>query len=313
MGKHVVVGAGQVGGRLARLLAGQGHEVTVVTRSGSGPVAAGITRTPADISDGEALTGIAKGADVLYNCVNPRYHRWQQDWPPMASALLGAAEASGAVLVTLGNLYVYGEVNRPMTEDLPLAATGTKGRVRATMWHDMLAAHREGRVRATELRGSDFYGPGMSDQTFFADRFIAPILAGKPVRHIGAVDAPHSVTYLPDVARALAVAGSDPRAWGRPWHIPTATPALTMEQMAVRFAQIAGAPTPKVTRVPDIALRAIGLFTPMIRELMETQHQRTRPFILDSTAFETTFGVAPTSTDTALRETLAWWHAGRPA
>lgn len=313
MGKHVVVGAGQVGGQLATLLAGQGHEVTVVTRSGSGPVAAGVNRTPADIKDAEALTGITKGADVIYNCVNPQYHRWQEDWPPMAASLLTAAEASGAGLVTLGNLYVYGEVHAPMTEDLPLAATGTKGRVRATMWHDMLAAHREGRVRVTELRGSDYYGPGMTDQSFFGDRFITPILAGKPVRAIGDPSQPHSLTYLPDVARALAVAGSDDRVWGRPWHIPTATPAPTFKQMAERLAAIAGAPDPKVTRVPDVALRATGLFVPMMRELMETQHQRTRPFILDSTAFETTFGVAPTPTDVALRETLDWWRAGRPA
>ncbi|MFC6083189.1 NAD-dependent epimerase/dehydratase family protein [Sphaerisporangium aureirubrum] len=313
MGKHIVIGAGQVGGQLARLLAGQGHEVTVVTRSGSGPVAAGITRVSADVSDREGLTGVAKGADVIYNCVNPQYHRWAEDWPPMAAAILGTAETTGAGLVTLGNLYIYGEVDRPMTEDTPLAAAGTKGRVRAKMWLDMEAAHREGRVRVTELRGSDFYGPGMSDQSFFGDRFIAPILAGKTVRHIGAVDQPHSVTYLPDVARALAVAGSGERAWGRPWHIPTASPAPSVRQMAVRFAEIAGAPAPKVTSIPAVMLRAAGLFSPMIRELRETQHQRDKPFILDSTPFETTFGVAPTSVDTALRESLDWWRAGRPS
>jgi nucleoside-diphosphate-sugar epimerase len=276
-------------------------------------VAAGITRVAADVSHQEGLMGAAKGADVIYNCVNPQYHRWAQDWPPMAAAILGTAEATGAVLVTLGNLYVYGPVDRPMTEDHPLAATGTKGRIRARMWLDMEAAHREGRVRATELRGSDFYGPGMSDQSFFGERFIVPILAGKTVRHIGDPDQPHSVTYLPDVARALATAGSDERAWGRPWHIPTAVPAPTVRQMAVRLAEIAAAPKPKVTRLPDWLLHATGLFTPMIRELMETQHQRTRPFVLDSTAFETTFGVPPTPLDTALRETLDWWRAGRPS
>lgn len=308
MGKHVVVGAGQVGAQLAESLAARGHEVVVVTRSGSGPSAPGVTRTAADAGDGERLAELAKGADALYNCVNPRYHRWAQDWPPIASAMLAAAERSGAVLVILGNLYGYGPVDRPMTEDLPLAASGTKGKVRARMWNDALAAHRAGRVRATEVRGSDFFGPGMGEQSMFADRFIAPILAGKTVRVPADPDQPHSVTYLPDVARALAVAATDERAWGRPWHVPTG-PALSIRRFAERVAALAGAPAARVTAIPHVVIRAAGLFSPLLRELEETRHQFVRPFVVDSSAFETTFGVAPTPTDDALRETIAWWRA----
>ena len=41
------------------------------------------------------------GPRALYNAVNPAYHRWATDWPPVAAALLTAAERSGAVLVTM--------------------------------------------------------------------------------------------------------------------------------------------------------------------------------------------------------------------
>ncbi|GGL10875.1 NAD-dependent epimerase [Sphaerisporangium melleum] len=306
MGKHVVVGAGQVGAHLAEELAGAGHEVVVVTRSGSGPAGERIERVAADAGDGPRLARITEGADALYNCVNMAYHRWPQDWPPVADALLAAAEHNGAGLVILGNLYGYGPVDGPITEDLPLASAGSKGRVRAKMWADALAAHEAGRLRATEVRASDFFGPGMSKDSVFG--YIAPILDGKPVRVPAPVDHPHSFTYIPDVARALAAAGTGERAWGRAWHVPT-LPAVTIRELVERLAAAAGAPAPRVSAIPHIAMRAAGLFVPMVRELEETRYQFDRPFILDSSAFESVFGLTPTPLEAQLKETVAWLRA----
>jgi nucleoside-diphosphate-sugar epimerase len=168
-GSDLVIGAGVIGSRVARMLAEGGHRVCVVSRHGSGP--AGVTHLAADAADAAAMARLAEGAAVIYNCVNPAYHRWPADWPPIAASLLGAAERSGAVLVTLSNLYGYGPAARslggsaydqahPMTEATPLAATGRKGQVRARVWQDALAAHQAGRVRVAEVRASDFVGPG---------------------------------------------------------------------------------------------------------------------------------------------------------
>ena len=155
---HVIFGAGPVGSGTARRLAAAGRQVRVVTRSGSGPE--GVERVAADAADPDAVAKVTAGADVVYNCVNPpSYDTWVKDWPPVAANLLAAAEDTGAVLVTMSNLYGYGPVDHPMREDDPLASTETKGRIRATMWADALAAHRAGRVRATEVRASDFFGP----------------------------------------------------------------------------------------------------------------------------------------------------------
>ena len=76
------------------------------------------------------VAAAARGAAALYNAVNPAYHRWATDWPPVAAALLTAAERTGAVLVTMSNLYGYGRPSGPMTPESPLAATDVKGRVR---------------------------------------------------------------------------------------------------------------------------------------------------------------------------------------
>lgn len=300
MGRHVIVGAGQVGGRLAGTLAERGHEVTLVTRSGSGPEGERILRVAADASDAEVMRRLAEGADALYNCANPPYHRWPRDWPPMAAALLAAAESSGAVLVTTGNLYGYGPVDGPMTEDLPLASTGTKGRVRARMWEQMRAAHEAGRARVTEVRGSDYYGPGASDQSFIGSRFLPPLLAGKPALVLSDPDVPHSWTYLPDVVRALVAAAEEERAWGRAWHVPTAPPA-TIREIAERVCAIAGAPAPRLRLMPRWALMAAGVFVPLLKEMRETRYQFDRPFVVDSSASQEVLGFAPTPLEDGLK------------
>jgi nucleoside-diphosphate-sugar epimerase len=298
MGKHVIVGSGAVGTAAALALVEAGHEVTVVTRSGSGPDHPGITRVATDASDPFALVAAVGDADALYNCANPPYHRWPELWPPMAASMLEVASRSDAVLVIMGNLYGYGPVDHPMTEDGPLASTGTKGQVRTAMWEDALVAHRSGRVRVTEARASDFFGPGGVDTSFFG-RNVDRLLAGKKVRVLGDPDMPHSATYIPDVGRTLAVLGTDERAWGRAWHVPTG-PALTQRMLATRFCEVAGAPVASVAAFPAGALAMAGVFSPQIRELKETRYQFDRPFVLDSSACTVTFGIEPTPLDEAL-------------
>ncbi|MEO3858553.1 NAD-dependent epimerase/dehydratase family protein [Acrocarpospora sp. B8E8] len=300
MGKHVIVGAGQVGRQVAEILDAQGHEVVLVSRSGSGSER--ITKVAADAADADALGRAARGADVLYNCVNPKYHRWPTDWPPIANALLRTAEANSAVLAMVGNLYMYGPVD-VMTEDLPPAATGHKARVRAEMWRQVLASHEAGRIRATEVRGSDYFGPGSTDQAYLSMQVIGPVAAGKRAVVLSDPDIPHSWTYLPDVARALVIAGTDERAWGRPWHVPT-VPPLTIRQVAERVAILAGTRSPRITEIPVWGVAALGLFMPFMRELRETRYQFDRPFVLDSSAFQKTFGVAPTPIDEALKASM---------
>lgn len=301
MAQHVIVGAGPVGTATARLLAERGERVRVVTRRGTGPAHPAIERIAADAADAERLTALTEGAAALYNCANPAYHRWPLDWPPLAAALLTAAERTGAVLATVGNLYGYGPVDAPMTEATPLAATGTKGRVRNRMWADALAAHQAGRARITEVRGSDYVGP---EGTSLAMMVLPRVLAGQRVFLPVDWDAPHTWTYIPDVARTLVAAATDERAWGRAWHVPSA-PAVSMRDLAGRAAALVGAPAPRLTRMPYPMLWVAGLANPFARELRETAYQFDRPYVLDSTAAIATLGVEATPLDRVVKETVA--------
>jgi nucleoside-diphosphate-sugar epimerase len=307
MSMHVITGSGPVGSAVAVRLARQGERVRVITRSGTGPAADGIETIAADATDTERLAGLAKGAAVLYNCASPPYHRWPQDWPPLAASLLSTAERTGAVLVTMSNLYGYGPVSHPMTEHDPQAATGLKGRTRAEVWAHALAAHLAGRVRVTEARASDFFGPGVGGQSPIGQRSIPRLLDGRAISVLGDPDVPHSWTYLPDIAAALVTLGADERAWGHPWHVPTGPP-MTQREIYAALARIAAAPAPRLRPVPSWQVRALGLVVPNLRELGEVGYQFTQPFIVDSAAYQDTFGTTPTPTDQALSATLTWWH-----
>ncbi|MCK9926637.1 hypothetical protein MXD62_05545 [Frankia sp. Mgl5] len=136
--------------------------------------------------------------------------------PAAAAAVLAAAERVGADYVLLGNMYGYGLVGGPVTEDRPMAPSSVKGRVRVRMWEDARAAYEAGRVRVTEVRASDFLG-------FDAvSLFVAPeVLAGTPVAYPVDLDVPHSWSYVGDVARVLVAAALHEWSWRRAWHVPS--------------------------------------------------------------------------------------------
>jgi nucleoside-diphosphate-sugar epimerase len=279
-----------------------------VSRSGTGPERPGIARIRTDAADPAALRRVAQGASAIHNCAKPPYQRWAVDWPPRAASLLQTAADVGAVLVTVNNLYGYGPVDPPMTERDPFAPIGIKGQVRARVWADALTAHQSGRVRVTEARASDYFGPGLTTTSHMGSRVVRRLLAGRPIRVLGNPDAPHSWTYVPDVARTLVVLATDARAWGRAWHVPT-SPPRSQRQLITSMAEIAGLPTPSIGPVPNWVLRFGGLFSPTIREIREVLYQFDRPFILDSTLFSSTFGLDPTPLPEALTATLRWWRS----
>ena len=303
MALHVIVGRGAVGTTTAELLAARGHRVRVLSRSG-GTSTDAVEHRRVDAGDARALTGATAGAAALYNAVNPEYHRWTTDWPPVAAALLTAAERTGAVLVTMSNLYVYGRPAGPMTPESPLAATDTKGRIRVGMWRDALAAHEAGRIRMTEARAGDFVGPQVPPAHSHLMRQLPALRRGRRAWVVGDPDVPRSWTYLPDVAATLAVLGTDERALGRAWHVPS-NPPRSQRQALADLARAMGRPPVPVSGMPWAALSAIGLVVPTMREIVDVRHQFDQEYVLDATATTDTFGLTATPWDEVVAASVA--------
>jgi nucleoside-diphosphate-sugar epimerase len=202
-------------------------------------------------------------------------------------------------------------VDGPITEDLPARATTRKGRVRALMAERLLAAHRSGTLQVAIGRSSDYYGPGGANSAV-GDILFGAAVAGRRGRWLGRLDVPHSLNYLPDVARALATLGGRPEASGEVWHLPAAQP-LDGRQVVGLIAAALGRPV-KVTATSNLALRLAGLFDPRARESAEILYQWERPFVLDASKFQHAFGpFEPTPHRQAVAATVAWFQgrAGR--
>jgi nucleoside-diphosphate-sugar epimerase len=311
--QHVVFGTGQVGSALAAHLASTGVAVRAVSRNRPAALADGVDWRAADVSDPEAATDAAKGASVVYQCVNAPYTQWPERFPPLQRGVLAAAEHTGALLVVLENLYGYGPTGgKPMTEDLPLAATGAKGATRAAMTAELLAAAGAGRVRVAIGRASDFFGPGVTGGSVLGERVFGNALAGRRADFIGDPGLPHTYSYVPDIAAGLATLGTDARAEGEVWHLP-GPPTVTTRAFLDLVAGEVGHPV-GIRPLPKLALRALGLFNPMLRELAETSYQFDQPFILDTSKYQTTFGTVGTPLADAAAATVAWYRTrpGKP-
>ncbi|TXR99782.1 NAD-dependent epimerase/dehydratase family protein [Streptomyces sp. col6] len=301
---HVVLGSGPAGTALATELAGRGHRVRLVDRSGDGDAPDGVQRFAADVSTAEGAQAALDGAAVSYHCLNVGYHLQVEVMPRIQRSILSAAEAAGARLVVLDTLYPYGETHGAvMTEDTPWNATSRKGRMRAELDARYLAAHDEGRLRVVLGRSADFVGPGVLNSTLGGAVF-PNALTGEEVPVLGDIDLPHSYTYIGDVAAGLATLGENPDGDGRVWHLPTA-PALTTRQIMDLVAQRIGRPL-NLTVIAEP--RPYGPFDEVfMAEYAEMFYQHTEAQIVDSTAIEKAYGLAPNPMPTTVDATLTWY------
>ena len=305
---HVVFGAGQVGSALSARLAALDLPVRMLSRHRPPAPLDAIDWRETDATDPESATEAAQGASVIYQCLNAPYTDWPERFPPLQHGVLAAAERTGALLVSLENLYGYGPTpGAPMTEDLPLTATTVKGRTRAAMTRELLAAADAGRIRIAIGRASDFFGAGITTGTTLGERVFANAIAGKRADFIGNPDLPHTYSYVPDIAVGLATLGTDSRAVGGVWHLPgpeTVTTRALLELVAGEVGHPVG-----VRSVPKLAMRVLGLVNPMVRELAEMSYEFERPFVLDTNKYQSTFGTAGTPLADAIGATVAWYQS----
>jgi len=306
---HVVLGTGAIGRAIAEELVSRGETVRMVNRSGKmdeKPV--GVEVVASDLYDQAKVKEVTRGAKVVYQSAQPNYNEWQEKFPPLQKSIIDGLSGSGAKLVIVENLYMYGAANgTPMTEDMPHNAHTRKGRTRSEMSKAALAAHQDGRLKVTTARGSDFFGPWGLPSTM-GERAFYPLLDGKPAQMVGRLDISHTHTYVKDFGKALVVLGERSEADGQAWHVPNDMPRITQGEMVKIFAEIAGV-EPKMSSMGKLMMWMGGFFIPEAKESVEMMYEFEQPFIVDSSKFEKIFGAKATPRRQALKETVAWYKS----
>jgi nucleoside-diphosphate-sugar epimerase len=306
---HVVMGTGPLGLAVARHLAARGDRVRAAVRGGRADLPEGVDVVRADLAVAADARRACEGAAVVYHCANPPYAKWPELYPPLMDAVIEGAAGAGAKLVFGDNLYAYGPVDGPLTEDLPSLAKGPNGRTRARIAETLMEAHGSGRIRATIGRASDFFGP-YARQSTVGDRVFARAVEGKPAQVLGNPDLPHTVTFLEDFARALVMLGERDEALGEAWHVPNAE-TVTMRRFVEMVFESAGHPA-RLRAAPSWGIAIAAPFDPTMRAVKEQLYQSERPWVVDSTRFERTFGWGATPLSEAVPPTVAWFRDHAP-
>ena len=307
--QHVVLGTGAIGRAVAEELVGRGAGVRMVNRSGKMEEApAEVEVVASDLYHPENVREVTRGATVVYQASQPHYNEWPEKFPPLQKSILDGLTGSGAKLVLIENIYMYGAMNgRAFSEDRPHRAHTRKGRVRGEISNAAFAAHKERRVRVTAARGGNFFGPWGTDSTM-GGRVFYPLLRGKPAQLIGRMDLPHTHTYVKDFGKALVILGERDEADGHAWHVPNDQPRMTQGELVRLFAEEAGV-EPKMSSMGKLMMSIGGLFIPEAKETVEMMYEFENPFVIDSSKFEQTFGMHATPIREAIRETVAWYRS----
>ena len=305
---NIIFGTGPLAQSIMQALLKRGKSIKMINRSGQRPAD---VPTQVEVIGGDAYNPdftrtVTQGAAVVYQCAQPEYHRWMEEFPALQAAILEGATANRAKLIVGENLYMYGDTDgQPLHEGLPYTAHTRKGKVRGEMSQSLLEAHRAGKVRVAMARGSDFYGPGVLGSTL-GERTIIPILQGKPAEVTGSLDQPHTYTYIRDFGEALAILGEREEALGKAWHVPN-PPTLTQRELLRLFFEEAGF-EPHFRVMGRFMLTLGGLFIPAARETVEMLYEFEKPFTVKADKFISAFGDIATSHYQAIKETIAWYQ-----
>jgi nucleoside-diphosphate-sugar epimerase len=159
----------------------------------------------------------------------------------------------------------------------------------------------------TAARGGNFFGPWGTDSTMGARAFY-PLRSGKPAQLIGRTDIPHTHTYVKDFGAALVMLGERQEADGQAWHVPNDRPGMTQGELVRMFAEEAGV-EPKLSSMGRLMMSIGGLFIPEAKETVEMMYEFEKPFVIDSSKFENTFGMQATPIREAIQETVAWYKS----
>lgn len=278
----------------------------MVNRSGRAAVPNAVEVVAADVADQTSARRACHGASVVYHCANGPYGRWAETLPPLMEGIIAGTAWAGAKLVYGDNLYAYGPVKGPITEDLPYRPVGPNSAVRATLATRLMEAHAGGVVRAAIGRASDFFGPHVRQSTV-GDGVFGRVVAGKAPQALGNPDLPHTYTFIDDFAAGLATLGTRDEALGQVWHVPSAETTTTRRFVEMVFEQ--AGKSPRIQAAPRLLVTVLALFNPAMKGVKEVLYQSEQPWIVDDGKFVRAFGASPTPHADAIARTLAWFSA----
>lgn len=296
---QTILGAGgAIGAALLGALARSTEPVRLVSRHAL-PAEAPVQWVAADLADADQTVAAVAGSRVAYLLVGLKYDTavWHELWPRVMRNTIEACKRAGAKLVFFDNVYAYGRVVGPMTEQTPFNPCSRKGEVRARIATTLLEEVARGNLVGLIARSADFYGPNA--RSSIANLMVIDRLA-KDSKALWLVDdsVPHSWTYAPDAGRSLCALVAGGTAWNQTWHVPTAADPPTGKRFVTMAAAALGV-KPRCQILGRPLLKLAGLINSDVRESYEMLYQYDSPYVFDASKIAR-FGLTPTDYATGI-------------
>jgi nucleoside-diphosphate-sugar epimerase len=286
---HTILGSGGIiANHIAKSLPAYTSNVRLVSRNPK-TVTGKEELISADLTSAEQVMKAVKGSEVVYLTAGLQYNIkvWQEQWPILMQNVINACKENNAKLVFFDNVYMYGKVVGPMTEETPFNPCSRKGEVRAKIATMILDEVKKGELTALIARAADFYGPETYN-SFLNMMVFENLKKGKSAQLMISKNLKHSFTYTPDAGKATAVLGNTLSAYNQTWHLPTDMNVLTSQQI-VEIATKELNAKPKITVLPRLMIQMAGLFNPIIKESIEMLYQYDSDYIFNSDKFDEVF------------------------
>lgn len=299
---HTILGAGgPVANALTRELEKVNQITRLVSRKPIRTTSPNTTWQKADLLNYDELLAASKGSEVIYLTAGLVYDKkvWQQQWPVIMQNYINLGKETGARLIFFDNIYSYGLVNGPMTEETPYKPSSAKGHIRAKIANQLMDEVKAGNIRASIARGADFYGT--DNQNSFLDIMLLDKYAKKQsAQWIGDPKKLHNFSFIPDMGKGMFLLGQDPASDNQIWHMPTAKP-ITGKQFIELAAKIYGV-KPKYMTINKFLLWVYGLFVKLIMGVVEMYYQYDHDYNFNSDKFEKAFNFKPTSYEEGIKQ-----------
>jgi len=296
---------GAIGLVLARALKTYTSDIRLVSRNPS-KVNDTDQLFSADLTNRDQVFDAVKGSSVVYLTVGFTYSIkvWKEVWPKVMRNVIDACKEYNAKLVFFDNIYMYDpNFLNDMTEETPINPSSEKGKIRAEIANMLMNEVKSGSLTALIARSADFYGPSIRT-SMLTETVIKNLSKGSAAFWLGGLNFKHSFTYTPDAAKATALLGNTPDAFNQVWHLPTATNPPTGKAWVELFAKELGA-TPKVKAFPKWMVKLMGIFIPIMKEMIEMFYQYDRDYVFNSSKFEERFNTKATSYEEGIKEIVS--------
>lgn len=259
----------------------------------------------ADLTNKELVSKAVKGSEVVYLTVGLPYNIkiWRRDWPVIMRNVIDACVQNNARLVFFDNVYAYSpdEVHH-MTENSAKNPATRKGKVRLDLLNMIFDAIKNKGLKALVARSADFYGKDVKTG-FLNFGVIDKLKKGSKAMWQSDAGKIHSLTYVPDAAKAVAILGNTLDAFNQEWHLPTSSQKWSGKDFINQVAQQLNV-KPKYYILNKTMIILLGIFSTTIRELKEMQYQNDQDYFFDSSKFDERFSFTPTSYEEGVKESL---------